>query len=59
MLERSDPSGGGTIGGSSGVVMRKSVSSPLTLVSLFVWNHTPRPPLRPPFSPPMPIRGPR
>ena len=59
MLERREPSGGGTIGASRGAVMTKSVSSPFTLPSPLVWNQTPRPPRRPPFSPPIPILGPR
>lgn len=36
MWDLNEAAGGGTTGGSSGAVMRKSVSSPLTLPSPFV-----------------------
>ena len=58
MWGRREPLGGGTLGAGSGAVIRKSVSSPLMLSAVLVSNHTPRPPLRPPFSPPSPIFGP-
>ncbi len=58
MCGRREPAGGGAAGCGSAVVMTKSVSVPLVLSGPLVSNHTPRPPRRPPPSPPNPIWGP-
>ena len=58
MWGRSEPSGAGAADCRTDVVIMKSVSVPLVLASPLVSNHTPKPPLRSPVSPPRPIFGP-
>ncbi len=53
-----DVEGGGIVGEGRAVVIMKSVSAPLAPTLVLAWYHTPRPPRRPPLSPPKPMMGP-
>ncbi len=57
MCGRRELSGGDTVGSGRAVVITKSVSAPLALLSAFVSNQTPRAPRRPHLSPPKLVFG--